>query len=34
MGIVNNTIKTDSKIINFGEYPHLLRINLKIKDPE
>ena len=35
MGIVNNdTIKTDSKTINLGESPHLLRINLNIKEPE
>jgi len=35
MGIVNNdTIKTDSKIINLGECPHLLRINLNIKESE
>jgi len=35
MGIVNNdTIKTDSKTINLGECPHLLRINLNIKESE
>jgi len=33
MGIVNNdTIKTDSKTINLGECPHLLRINLGISE--
>lgn len=33
MGIVNNnTFKTDSKPINFGEYHYLLRINLNIKE--
>ena len=35
MGIVNNnTIKTFSKTINLGLYPHLLRIDLSIKEPE
>ena len=35
MGIANNnTIKTDSKTINFGECLNLLRINLKIIGPE
>ena len=30
--VINDTIKTDSKIINLGECPDLLRINLNIKD--
>jgi hypothetical protein len=35
MGIVNNdSIKTDSKTINLGECPHLLRLNLDIIEPE
>ena len=35
MGIVNNeTIKADSKTINLGECPNLLRINLNITGPE
>ena len=35
MGIVNNdTIKTDSRTINLGECPHLLRLNLGITGSE